>query len=170
MHTPRRFFLAFFSIAIGIAVPMTLEPSTAALGVLWVLIALALLGALLTWQPVARRIPYRVVTAVSPRAAADAVLADECDRLAEDMHTWLLTRDLLNTDEERIFGMVLLPEEFGHEFDGRLFDVLDKLATRGYIPRREVQRRTEPNRVPVVSTAEGHVRVLQAWARRLRRT
>jgi hypothetical protein len=171
MHTQRRFFLAFVSVAIGIAVPMTLKPSTAMLVVLWALIAVALLGAVVTWQPVARRIPFRVVHTVSPQIASDAALAEQCAAYAHDVRRWLKQHDMPTDEEFEANPMTWfkgLPQEFRETFDGRTFDILDKLRQRGCITQEDVRQHTEDRRL-TLGHARGTADLAADWGRRLRR-
>jgi hypothetical protein len=169
MHTTRRFLVALLSIIIGIALPMTLKPSAAVLAVLWSLIAVALAGMVLTWEPVARRLPYRVVRSVNPHALstetakADAALADECERLATDIGDWLWDQDY----EYGSHALTEMPSEFSVKFDGRLFRCLEGLVERRYITRDDMRRLATENYY--LSRAEHRAKVMREWSHRLRR-
>jgi hypothetical protein len=143
VHTTRRFFLALLTIVVGIAVPMTLEPSGVVLAVMWSLIGMALLGTLLTWEPVARRLPYRVVRTVAAHelppetAEADARLASDCERLANDIDSWLTGQSY---DEDGRFSE-RMPPEFSVKFDGRIFRCVEAGQSQVHHARRHAPDR-----------------------------
>lgn len=171
MRTTRRFFLALLTIVIGIAVPMTLKPSGVVLAVMWSLIAVALLGAVLTYEPVARRLPYRVVRTVNPlelppeTAEADARLADDCERLADEIAAWMVTQSSWAPNER--YQMADMPPEWSDRFNGRLFRILEALVERKYITRDDLRRvATENYRIGAAAHRSDYLR---QWAHRLRR-
>ncbi len=83
---------------------MTLKPSGVVLAVLWSLIGVALIGGLLTWEPVARLLPYRLVRTVNPHElppeTAERTLNSPtiAKRLADDIDAWLAQRPEWNPD------------------------------------------------------------------------
>jgi hypothetical protein len=169
-HSTRRFFVALLTVVVGIAVPMTLKPSGTVLAVLWSIIVVALAGLLLTWEPVARRLPYRVVPNVAPgelpreTASADAALADKCERLADDINAWLAEQPGWNGAETR--GLIDMPPEFSALFNGRLFSILESLTNRKYITREQRDRRVGHT---YLQHAAWSARFLREWSHRLRR-
>ena len=110
MHTARRFFLALLTVVGGIVLPMTVEPSAVVLAVMWSLIGVALVGTVVTWEPVARRLPYRLVRSVDPHqlppetAEADARLADDCERLANDIERWTVEQPAWNPNDRFVMA------------------------------------------------------------------
>ena len=86
MHTTRRFFLAMLTIVVGIAVPMTVKPGAAVLVLMWSLIGVALLVTLLTWEPVARRVPFLAKRRVDEDPALP--IRDDRRDLADDLTTY----------------------------------------------------------------------------------
>ncbi len=62
MAKARNFFIAFvLLVGLGLAAPMTLNPSPVVLTILWYSVILSAIGVLLTWKPITRRLPYRVI-------------------------------------------------------------------------------------------------------------
>jgi hypothetical protein len=163
----RRFFIALLALAIGIAVPPTLEPSTGTLVALWVIVALALAGVFVTWEPVAQRLPYRIVRNAEPSAlspetlSADAALAEDCKLLADDIDGWRTQPVIIDLD-----ALAQMPDEWSDLFNGRLFRILEALVVRRYITRDDMRRRSENHHV---LNAESTARYLRNWAHRLRR-
>lgn len=170
MHTARRFFLALFAIVVGITVPMTVSPGDVTLAVLWSLLGLTLLGVLTTWEPVARRLPYRVVRNVAPTdlppetLTADAALADDCERLADDIESWY--KGLGHELDDDDFPLTSMPADWSSTFDGRIFRVMEALVARRYVTRDDLRRLTHQH---YLGGAAHVARYVRSWAHRLRR-
>jgi hypothetical protein len=95
-------------------------------------------------------------------AQADAALADECERLANDIEAWLERRPEWDPDNK--YSLIEMPPEFSANFDGRLFHCLEALVNRRYITRDDMRRLATEN--IYLSRAEHRAKVMREWSHR----
>ena len=97
---PRALWPFLFALALQIVVPMTFDdPSATVQAALWTITGLALLGALLTYEPITVRVPFIRRRRLDdrdrelPERNDRRDLADDLDAYADRMADWLDARD-----------------------------------------------------------------------------